>query len=110
MTDNIAKLKAYDEEQARLYKEKLDMGLLVGSGVKPNLKEISKHFVKQMKPIEKALRETGKAAKKTSKVLNEVAESARPKKEYVRPPHLTHRPFKTPEMQLLSQVLHATQR
>lgn len=102
---------AYHEEQAKLYQDSLNMGLLPGSGVKPNLKEISKHFVQKMKPVEKNFREVGKAARTAATAFKATGEKiGRVKKEYVPQPHLTHRPFKTPEMQLLREQLQAAQR
>lgn len=102
----VAKAKARDEEQAKLYQEKLDMGLLVGSGVRPNLKEISKHFVKQVEKTVVAMNGVTKAARKAEASFKEMGEKlSRVKKEYVPQPHLTHRPFKTPEMQRLRDSL-----
>jgi hypothetical protein len=101
-----ARMAEYDTEQSRLYQEKLDMGLLVGSGVKPDVKEIASHFVKKMDTVTTALKEAGETAQKTTTAFREVGEKiGRVKKEYVRPDHLTHRPFKTHEMQILREQL-----
>jgi len=68
----VTAAKTRDAEQAELYKEKLDMGLLVGSGVKPNLKEISKHFVKHVEKLGTEMHEIGKTAQKTTTAFREI--------------------------------------
>lgn len=98
-------MEAENAEQSRLYQEKLDMGLLVGSGVKPNLKELSKHFVKHVEKTTVAMVEVTKAAKKATRTFREMGKKLAQIDKPTPGAKLQHRPFHTPELQLLRDQL-----